>query len=78
MVKDWGMTSNEWRLFNKDKKMFKFYSENRYKCTCSHTVIIKPNETRVLCNYCGRWVYKDKKEMFKDRLRSKLNENIIK
>lgn len=28
------MTSEEWKTFTIDQKMFKMFSDNRYYCTC--------------------------------------------
>lgn len=70
---DHSMTHEEWRTFNHDKKKFKSLAENRYYCYCGHSVVINPKETRVLCTYCGHWVYKDKQKYFKERLRGYIN-----
>lgn len=72
MDQDHKMNPNEWRMFNTDKKMFDFISNNRFYCTCGHSVIISPKETRILCRHCGEWIYRDKKEMFKSRLKGKM------
>ena len=64
--------------WKEDLRRFKSLSECRYYCYCGHSVIINPKETRVLCTYCGHWVYKDKQKYFKERLRGYINENTIK
>ena len=43
-------------------------TENTYKCKCGHSVPIKPNEKKVLCHWCNKWVFKNKKDEFKFRL----------
>lgn len=73
MDSDHKMTKSEWKSFNYQKKLDKVYEDNRFYCLCGHSVAILPNEKRVLCTHCGHWVYRDKKEMFKERLRGKLN-----
>lgn len=75
---DHSMTRDEWRTFKYDEKKFDSLAENRYYCYCGHSVVINPKETRVLCTYCGHWVYKDKQKYFKERLRGYINENTIK
>ena len=35
------------------------------KCDCGHSVFIPPERTRVICSWCGHYIYKDKKEQFK-------------
>lgn len=59
MVKDWYMRPDEWQQFNKDKKLFKFISENRHYCRCGHSLVIAPTSERKMCENCRRWVYKD-------------------
>lgn len=43
-------------------------SEYKVKCKCGHvlTIIKVPYK---LCNWCGRKVYRSKKDEFKDKLR---------
>ena len=77
MVNDHEMTSEEWKMFKHDEKAFNLYGNNRFYCLCGHSVTMPPKETRVLCSYCGYWVYRDKKQMFKERLKVKLNENTV-
>lgn len=59
---EYKMTSNEWMMFNHQKKLDKIIEDNRYYCYCGHSVKILPKENRVLCSYCGHWVYKDKRK----------------
>mgnify|MGYP002519541204 CR=1 FL=1 len=68
MDNDHKMTPKEWEMFNHQKKLDKIIEQNRYKCTCGHSVVIKPSEERILCHYCGHWIYRDKSKMFKDRM----------
>ena len=47
-----------------EREEFKIY------CSCGHGVVILPFEhkNKKICSYCGKYVYKDKKEEFKERL----------
>jgi len=47
---------------------------NTYKCKCGHSVVIYPFEhkSKKICKWCGEYVYVNKKEEFKDRMRGKL------
>ena len=83
------MTKDEWEMFNHDKRMFKWYAKNRYYCYCGHSVYIKPDEQRMLCSWCGHWVYRNKrkqnkniekikKEEFRNNLRRVIDEDSIK
>ena len=55
-------------------KLMKVASDNKYYCECGHSVIIYPFErrTKKVCSVCGRYVYINKKEEFKDRLKEKM------
>jgi len=33
---------------------------NSVKCSCSHRVTIPPQVDRVICTWCGHWVYRTK------------------
>lgn len=46
----------------------------KVKCKCGHTIIIIKRD-KVLCNFCGHYVYRNKKEEFKDKMRSLINGN---
>ena len=44
------------------------YSKHAIKCPrCLHSILT--TREKALCNWCGIYVYKDKKEEFKDNLR---------
>ena len=66
------MTANEWQLFNHQKKIDRFWETTRYYCKCGHSVNILPKNKRTFCTYCGHWVFKDKREEFKYRLKEKM------
>lgn len=51
-----------------------YMSQFKYKCSCSHTVIIRPGVDKKLCSYCGNYVYKDKKLEFKEKLKNELRK----
>lgn len=60
-----------------DTKLFNEYVKHVHKCSCGHSVKIYPMEhiTRKICTYCGKYVYINKKEEFKDRLKERLRKN---
>jgi len=47
-------------------------SRNKIKCKCGHSILLG-NQKRRICNWCGKWVYKDKRTEFE----YKLKESII-
>lgn len=52
------------------KKILNEREEFKIYCSCGHSMIIFPFEHRnkKVCTYCGKYVYKDKNEEFKERL----------
>lgn len=56
--------------FSTSKKIFEERYEHKVYCSCGHSVVIFPFEhkNKKVCSYCGKYVYKDKKEEFKERL----------
>lgn len=56
------------------KKIHTERTENTYKCKCGHSVVIRPDETKILCHWCNRYVFKNQKDEFKYRLEEKRNK----
>ena len=54
------------------RKIMNERTNHRYYCKCGHTVIIRPNVDKILCHWCNNWVFKDKQEEFKYRLKEKM------
>ena len=50
----------------------KALQDNMFTCKCGHRVFIRPKNVSSICNWCGRSVYRNKKEEFIDRLEKKL------
>ena len=80
---EYKMTKREWEMFNHQKKLDRFWEDNRYYCQCGHSVNILPKEERTFCEYCGHWVYKDARKQRKniqrikaENFRNKLKEAI--
>lgn len=38
----------------------RFFTENSTKCKCGHTILITSKEGYRLCNWCHRYVFKNK------------------
>lgn len=47
-------------------------TDNTYKCKCGHSVVMRPSETKTLCYWCNKWVFKNKEDEFKYRLKEKM------
>lgn len=43
-----------------------------YKCKCGHKVVIAHNKDKMICSWCGSYVFKDKKREFEYRLKEKI------
>ena len=50
-----------------------YFSELKHICKCGHTVVIPNFVEKVLCSWCGRYVYRDEQSEFKDKLKQKIN-----
>ena len=46
----------------------KEYNKVKYPCKCGRRVVIPYWADKTLCSWCHRYVYKDKKQEFKERL----------
>lgn len=57
------------------EKIVDEYDKVKIRCKCGHRVIVPLKEKKRLCGWCGYWVYRDKKEEFKDKLKGKIKEN---
>jgi len=66
------------KLYNKsDERIDKLEAVRRkykHKCKCGWFIVIYPFEkkTKKLCTHCGNYVYIDKQEEFKDKLKGKM------
>lgn len=53
----------------KEMKLKEEYDKkNTFKCSCGHSVVIYPNKKKYLCTWCNHYVYRDKKDEFKDKV----------
>ena len=54
--------------FGDIRKMHDAMQKIRIKCKCGHSIVVPPKINRVICSWCGNYVYKDPKEQFKHDL----------
>lgn len=52
--------------FKRDTKIFNEIAKYKVKCSCGHTFATMKDKD--LCSWCGKYVYKDKKTEFKEKL----------
>ena len=56
-----------------EKKRYEIIREHSKYCKCGHTVILY-NVDRVLCSWCGHWVYKDDKTEFMYKMKERMKQ----
>jgi len=54
------------------ERMTQEYDKVKYRCRCGHRVIIPYNVDKQICSHCKRYVFKDKSEEFKYRVKEKM------
>lgn len=54
------------------KRMADELSKVTYKCACGHKEVIPSAEDKKLCSWCGHYVFKDKKDEFRYRVKEKI------
>ena len=47
-------------------------TENTYKCKCGHSVSIPIFVDKTICSFCGNYVFKNKQDEFRFRVKEKL------
>lgn len=58
----------------KDQKRFELFQQYTVKCKCGCSVTIMNRRKKVLCSWCGRMVYLDKKQEFNDKMKIALKK----
>ena len=56
------------------KKFFNDMSSISVYCKCGHSVQIYSKTDRLLCTWCGKWVYKNPQIEFKYKLQEKMKK----
>lgn len=54
------------------ERLSREYAKVKYKCNCGHKVIIPAWVDKQLCNWCGNYVYKNKKDEFINKIKQKI------
>lgn len=57
--------------YEEDTKRFNEIAKNKIKCVCGHTKVMSKVD-KSICNWCGRYIYKNEQIKFKDELRKKM------
>ena len=48
------------------------YDKVKYTCKCGHRIVIPKWVDKNICNWCGNYVFKNKKDEFEYRMKQKL------
>lgn len=56
--------------FRGDTNWFRERADNRVKCRCGHSMTFPFDKEKLICSWCGRLVYKNKKTEFKEVLKT--------
>ena len=56
------------------KKYSEILTKNKIKCKCGHSVLISPNKDKIICQWCGNYVFKNEKLEFKFRVKEIINK----
>ena len=54
-----------------EKRYYDELSKYKRTCKCGHIAVVVKDKK--ICTWCGNYIYKSKKDEFKDRLRGVLN-----
>lgn len=60
------------KTWKDDTKRFDSVSNHTIKCSCGHSILT--TKQKQLCDWCGKYVYKDKKLEFEERLKNNLKK----
>lgn len=60
----------ETKNFLKTRKIDSELTSFKKYCKCGHSMVIVPTskKNKVMCTWCGAWIYKNKLEEFKDKM----------
>ena len=56
------------------KEMEELIYQNTFTCSCGHRQFIPLHTDKIICKWCGKWVFRDKETEFKFRMKEKMNK----
>ena len=62
--------------FKEIERYAQILQKGKKKCKCGHSIIVPPHVDKVVCNWCGKYVFKNKKVEFEYRFRESMNKEI--
>lgn len=61
-----------YKTFKQLEKEHDVFQNYVVRCPCGHSLIFTSKKDRILCNWCGQYVYKDKKAKYKYKMKELL------
>ena len=58
------------KIYEQDSRYFKELQNLKIKCPCGHSQLVIYD--KAICDWCGKWVYRDKKQEFRERVKEKI------
>lgn len=71
MTSYWG--NNKKVVYNNEEKLLDALNKAKVKCKCGH-VILMIRKSYEICTWCGRKVYRNKKDEFKEMLKKQIKK----
>ena len=65
------LKKQKWK--NNDFVFENFLSKHKVKCKCGHTIVLLERKYAI-CGWCGRNVYRSKKDEFEDKLKKEIKK----
>jgi hypothetical protein len=65
------------RLISDDIKLNEDFNKLKVRCKCGHNQYIPLEKEKMICSWCGCYVFKNKKDEFKYRLNNLIKKNIV-
>ena len=56
-------------------KYSRVLTDKRILCNCGHSINIPPHLDKVICSWCGNYVFRDKKTEFEYRMNEEMRRN---
>ena len=61
--------------FNEMTKLFNDASSRKITCSCGHSVIMPIRKDKIICRWCGKYVFKNKRVEFIYRVKEGIYAN---
>ena len=58
------------------KRMSNEYDKIKYSCKCGHKEVIPAFVDKVVCSWCGRYVFKCQKDEFEFRMKNLIKKGV--